>query len=502
INWIRMRDCEFDVVIIGSGIGGLACGNILSNFGYNVCVIEKHFQIGGCLQTFRRNGELFDTGIHYIGSMNEGQVLNRILKYLKVTDTVAFHKLDEEGFDVIHYGDKEYQFAMGLDNFAEKMSTYFPNEAGEIKNYVNYVRNTCDQLPLLNLSSDKPEETAIYNLISNSSFDKIKKITPNKNLQQVLTALNCLHGGRKNETSHYMHSVINKHYIEGAYKIVGGSHQVAMVMGRNIKNNGGRIVIKKEVTKLHVDDKGSIKCAETDDGTKFFAKKFISAIHPVHTLNLVGREHFRKSYWNKIHNLKNSPSFFDVYIILKDNQVPYINHNIYKFYSEDSWAVDQLDHHDQIRDWILYPHLSKPGQKYIKSLSLIKIMKYDFWKKWENTFIDNRGAEYEELKQKIAESMIQDVDEVMPGFKAAVESYFTATPLTLRDYTGSPEGGMYGVSRNCQKALESYIFPRTKIDNLFLSGQNLNLHGMLGVFINALATCGEFIGLEELLKEL
>ena len=67
---------KYDVIIIGSGLGGLQCAYILSKEGYNVCVLEKNNKLGGCLQTFRRNNTLFDTGMHYIGSMDEGQVLN------------------------------------------------------------------------------------------------------------------------------------------------------------------------------------------------------------------------------------------------------------------------------------------------------------------------------------------------------------------------------------------------------------------------------------------
>ncbi|HPT12003.1 MAG TPA: NAD(P)-binding protein, partial [Bacteroidales bacterium] len=68
---------QFDVIIIGSGLGGLVCGYILSKNGYKVGIFEKNNQIGGCLQTFKRKGVSFDTGMHYIGSMEEGQILHR-----------------------------------------------------------------------------------------------------------------------------------------------------------------------------------------------------------------------------------------------------------------------------------------------------------------------------------------------------------------------------------------------------------------------------------------
>ena len=64
-----------DVIIAGSGLGGLVCGYILAKNGYHVSIFEKNQQIGGCLQTFVRKGVKFDTGMHYIGSLDEGQQL-------------------------------------------------------------------------------------------------------------------------------------------------------------------------------------------------------------------------------------------------------------------------------------------------------------------------------------------------------------------------------------------------------------------------------------------
>ena len=66
---------QYDILIIGSGLGGLVCAYILSKNGYKVAVLEKNAQIGGCLQTFKRFGLSFDTGMHYIGSMQEGEII-------------------------------------------------------------------------------------------------------------------------------------------------------------------------------------------------------------------------------------------------------------------------------------------------------------------------------------------------------------------------------------------------------------------------------------------
>ena len=93
---------KYDVVIIGGGLGGLVSALILSKEGLKVVVLEQHHKAGGNLQTFTRDGCIFDTGMHYLGSLREGQYLHRYFKYLEVDDKLNLRQLDLEGFDTIH----------------------------------------------------------------------------------------------------------------------------------------------------------------------------------------------------------------------------------------------------------------------------------------------------------------------------------------------------------------------------------------------------------------
>lgn len=99
-----MANNKYDIIILGTGLGGLVCGYILSKNGYNVLLVEKNAQIGGCLQTFKRFGVKFDTGMHYIGSMMEGQILHRLFKYLNLLNDVKLSRLDENGYDILSIG--------------------------------------------------------------------------------------------------------------------------------------------------------------------------------------------------------------------------------------------------------------------------------------------------------------------------------------------------------------------------------------------------------------
>ncbi|TEB40776.1 all-trans-retinol 13,14-reductase, partial [Flavobacterium circumlabens] len=109
---------------------GLVSSIILAKEGYSVCVLEKNNQYGGNLQTFVRDKTIFDTGIHYIGGLNEGQNLYKYFKYLGIIDHLNLKKLDENGFDMISFEDDttEYPHAQGYDNFVKQLENYFPEE--------------------------------------------------------------------------------------------------------------------------------------------------------------------------------------------------------------------------------------------------------------------------------------------------------------------------------------------------------------------------------------
>jgi len=109
-----MKD-KYDIVIIGSGLGGLVSANILARHGYRVCVLEKNKQYGGNLQIFVRDKNIFDTGVHYIGSLGEGENLNQYFTYLGIMDELKLLKLDEDRYDIITFDNdkKEYFHAQG-----------------------------------------------------------------------------------------------------------------------------------------------------------------------------------------------------------------------------------------------------------------------------------------------------------------------------------------------------------------------------------------------------
>jgi len=144
---------KFDVIIAGSGLGGLICGYISAKNGYKVAIFEKNAQIGGCLQTFTRKGVKFDTGMHYIGSMEEGQIMHQFFKYLGLLDDVKVSPLNKNGFEVISVGGEKYKYANGLENFVETLVQKFPDNRADIQRYTDRIKTIADASPLYNLQN-------------------------------------------------------------------------------------------------------------------------------------------------------------------------------------------------------------------------------------------------------------------------------------------------------------------------------------------------------------
>jgi len=117
----------YDVVVIGSGLGGLVTALLLAQEGKKVCVLEKNNQYGGNLQTFVRDKTIFDTGVHYIGGLGPGENLARYFTYLDVLKDLDLEQMDKDGTDLIAFENDtaRYPLAQGYEHFVEKLLPYF-----------------------------------------------------------------------------------------------------------------------------------------------------------------------------------------------------------------------------------------------------------------------------------------------------------------------------------------------------------------------------------------
>lgn len=495
---------RYDVVIAGSGLGGLLSGFILSKEGYSVCILEKNNQIGGCLQTFVRNKCVFDTGMHYIGSMSEGQSLNYLFRYFGLTQKLKLRRLDINAFDVIDIAGNKYNYSQGFDLFTETMSEYFPEEREGIKQYVTKLKQIGQSLTNILDGKSQPNTGSMANFehFYENAKEFICSVTNNYRLQNVLAALNPLYAGKPGSTPLYLHGIINHSLIESSWRMVDGGSQIADILAEGINNNGGKIITKAEVSSFVSGNNGSITHILLAGGEHIEGKNFISNINPATTIELTNTDLMRLVYKKRIKAIENTISIFSLYIVFKENTFPYINRNFYKYNNPNVWGVETYTTLNWPDGHMLYTPASSNSEQYADCMIAITYMKYDELSKWENTTVEKRGEEYLSFKKQKAELFIDRIEIQFPGIRDKIKTYYTSTPLTYRDYTGTLEGSIYGIMKDCNNPLKSFILPRTKIPNLLMTGQNINLHGVLGVTIGSLLTCGELLGFNNLLKKI
>ena len=487
--------------MIGSGLGGLVSALILAKEGLKVCVLEKNNQYGGNLQTFSREKLIFDTGVHYLGGLSKGQNLHQFFSYLGIMDDLKLHKMDEDSYDKISFGDEniEYPHAQGYENFVEQLTAYFPNEKQNLENYCEEIQYVCAQFPRYQVVGKESYNEEILHL-NTKRF--IESVTQDKKLQAVLLGSNFLYGGDSENIPFYVHALTVNSYIQSAYKCVKGGSQITKLLIKKLREHGAEVHKHSEVSEFIFNETGVLSSVKTKEGKEYTAKKFISNIEIRSFIKLIGEEKLRKSFLNRVLSWEPVSSCFSVYLILKPQSFPNFNYNIYHYSSEEMiWNAFRYSKESWPETYMLSSTPSKHHPDYAESLTAISYMDFEevkAWKETVNTVADEyeRGLKYEQFKLEKAEKIITALEKKIPNLRHFIKSIYTSSPLSYRDYIGSFEGNMYGYMKNSDNPLKTMVSPRTKIDNLFLTGQSVNMHGILGVTIGAFNTCAEILGKE------
>jgi all-trans-retinol 13,14-reductase len=347
------------------------------------------------------------------------------------------------------------------------------------------------------------EKAAVSHL---SLTDTLTSITNDTLLQSVLAGNNLLYAGESGKSPFYLHALVLESYIHSAHKVMPGSSQISKYLWQVLSQHGGVIYRNTEVASL-VEENGELEYAETSTGERFYGKQFIANVHPAVLLRLLKSDKIRPAYRNRIASLKQTTSAFMLNLVLRPGSVPARDYNIYWHADKDVWMGVDYKVPEWPVNYALYFTESSDMPGFAESLSILTYMHYDEVKEWEQTHNhsgnkEDRGEAYADFKEDRAQKLLKRVYHRIPELQGNILAMSAATPLTYRDYTATPHGSLYGILKDVNKPNETTIATRTKIPNLLLTGQNVNLHGVLGVSITAIATCAELVGMEHLLKKI
>ena len=502
------EDKKYDFVIIGSGISGLVTATILAKNGYKVIVLEKNHQIGGAMQVFSRDKCVFDTGVHYIGGMDKGENLNCFFKYLGIYDGLKLKRLDQEVFDMIGLSNGlNVKHGQGYKNFTKGLKESFPKEAVAIDQFCAKIQEICTYFPLYNLQVNG-EKTYVTNpeILEVGAWDYVSSLTNNNDLKIALLGSGVLYAGDAKTTPLYVVALIMNSFIKGSYRIENGGSQIAKLLVKQIRLYGGEVLKHKEIVAMNYGENKLISEVVCSDNSRYKADHFISSIHPKRTIELAGTTHFFPAFVRRVESMKNTVSCFSVYLSLKPQSFPYINHNFYDYFVEDGWNT--VDYSLETWPQVIYvctPAVSKDpnNAESIAVMAYMSIAEMDEWKNTFNTIADQseRGERYEQFKKEKEELVIQRLEKRFPDIRQAILNVYSSTPLTYKDYLGTPEGELYGVIKDYTNPQASIINTRTKVKNLFLTGQNIVFHGILGATVGAFVTSFNFVDNNRILEE-
>lgn len=486
-----MKGSEKETVIIGGGLGGLVTGALLSKEGHRVTVLEKNGIIGGGLQCFRRCNTIFETGIHILGGFTEGGSLNKICGYLGILDKLDIRHTDSDCIDSIAFGNGEehYRLPRGKAEFEAYLSHLFPGQAEGLHRYMDAMWALSEEVDLFYLREESGSPLRDHSpefLMPADSF--IAKYVSDPVLAELLAYMNPMYAGVAGHTPAFIHALINVLYINGSSMFAGGSQQMADALAGVIEDGGGEVHAGDPVTEIAVEER-MVTHVVTGSGKEYRGELYISDIHPCSLLELLPEKAFVKSYRSRLQEIPNSYSAFSLYIKFREGAgQPFVNHPCY--YQKKHGQVWKLDEYDSS-----YPHgfmyLTPPSKnqgRWAERMTVNCPMPFSAVERWAGSKTGSRPAEYYEWKEEIKRRILENLEIVSPGINERIEFCFASSPLTIRDFYGTKEGAIYGYNRDCTNMALSQIAIATKVRNLLLTGQNINLHGICGVPLTAIQT--------------
>lgn len=480
------------IIIIGSGLGGLSTGAILAKNGYQVTVLEQSNQIGGCLQCFSRCGAKFETGMHFIGSAANGQTLDKLMRYLEIEDEVKLSQLDPTGYDVVALGGKRYKFANGKDAFIRQMTEYFPHQHENLVRYYNLIEEIANASSLHSLKYAETDSVSNTEYQLRSINDVISEVITDPTLANVLVGNLPLYAAEKDRTPFSTHAFIMDFYNQSAFRIQGGSDMVATALVHTIQRYGGEVKARNKVTRIICDDTHAV--AVEVNGEELVACDYvISDAHPKRTLELLDTKLIRPVFRNRINQIPQTVGGFSVYLHFKEHTVPYLNYNYYGYQGSTPWDCEKYTDENWPKGFLYMHFCPKEQTEYASTGVILSYMQMADVERWKHTSVGRRGDDYEDFKRGKAEKLIDTLEQHFPGIRASIQKYYTSTPLTYLDYTGTEGGSMYGNAKDIHMGAAYRVPQRTRIPNLYLTGQNINSHGMLGVLVGTIVTCSEFL---------
>lgn len=488
---------EFDVIVIGSGMGGMTTATALSRLDHKVLLLEQAQVIGGLTHTFTREGFSWDVGLHYCGIFGHDQFAGRILNWLSGS-TIEFHSIGTV-YDTLHFPDG-FDISVGRPTEAYKMELKdrFPDNTAEIDAYFKALQSAQEAAYMVGVERSIPEpfrsahrwwnKKKIQRWASRTTGEVIDELISNPKLAAVLSAQWGTYGGKPKQASFAFHGMVMGHYLDGAGYPVGGAGAIAKGLVPVIEAAGGSARAATPVSEILLDD-GKAVGVRTQSGEKFNAPIIVSAIGAGETVkHLLPEEICQQSWAQEIATFKPSICHFDLYLGFEGDIAKHgaTRENHWFFNSWDTydttWAGGDCEPFSMA--FVSFSSLKNPvhdpgsTNKHTADVMLLA--------DWSSVakFADGGAAEHPDawaaFKQRIESRLLGFFKEKFPDLAPLIVYHELGTPLATAFFTGHEQGGFYGVETTPRRMLSDALNARTPVPGLFLTGQDVMSPGIAG----------------------
>ncbi|MEO9257256.1 MAG: NAD(P)/FAD-dependent oxidoreductase [Crocinitomicaceae bacterium] len=513
-------DKKYDSIIIGSGAGGLASALCLARAGQNILLLEQHDVPGGWCHSFTLNGQRFSPGVHYVGSVGEGEGTNELLRGLGVANDLVFFEMNTKGYEHCHIGDEKFSMPAGIENLKTELCKRFPEEKKAIIKYLDLVKSINTQLMLM------PKMNGFWDLLTipfkmknvgKYGLFTLKRVIDwhiKDPLLKTILNIQCGdHGLAPYKASFMVHSVLMAHYFDGGFYPMGGGGGYVKAFTKRIKALGGEIRTQAKVDKIIVEQ-GKAIGVKLENGEIIKADCIISNADPSITyLNLIGEENISKKLKKRLDNTKYSVSSLIMFLTLDMDVTKYgiDSGNIWKISEPDldialgNLTKETILEGDEFKGVFLSCTTLKDPASFngrYHNFEIVTFIDYSTFEQFEE-LKDYHTEEYETFKNKLIDKILNTVESIIPNARKHVIQAELGTPMTNNFYINSTRGNVYGTEKTL-KGVGPFAFkPKTEIENLYLTGASTLSHGVGGATNSGLATAARILGCkaEDLLIE-
>jgi all-trans-retinol 13,14-reductase len=505
---------DYDAIVIGSGMGALAFGSIMAKMRrWRVLVLERHFKIGGFTHTFTRpGGWSWDVGLHYVGEMGDGMPGRQLFDFI-TGGGVSWNPMPDP-YDVFVYPGLQVGACNGEASFARALTGAFPGEQVSIQRYFRDLKTANNWLVRHAMAIAAPPPISwLVRAVNGLTRGLPLRITReylesrfrDPHLRAVVASQWADYGAPPGQSAFVTHATIASHYLNGAWYPIGGAGEIAKATGAVIRGAGGELLPNHEVTRILVEGgravgvEVNIRKGKDGERAEFRAPVVVSDAGAWNTFARLLPPSASLPFRDE---LKSPPKGFEVVeLFLGLKRDP----REMGFHGENYWFFSSFDHdviyarRNELLDgrammgYLSFPSLKDPTARR-HTAELIAPFPYRSLEAYRGEPWRRRGARYESTKERITEALLDLVERARPGFRSLIEYSELGTPLTFETFTAAPSGSIYGYPGTPEKYGKKWLSVGTPIRNLYLTGSDVLILGIMGALMGGVLTASRLMG--------